>query len=70
MSVRAPATAQARMTPPADGTRAVISDAWTKIDAPMIVPTTRAVADGRPMTRASWFIKKTPGSFSLDVLGK
>ena len=31
----------------------VISDAWTKIDEPMMVPTTSAVAVGRPMRRVS-----------------
>jgi hypothetical protein len=29
----------------------VISEAWTKIDEPMMVPTTRAVAVGSPMPR-------------------
>jgi hypothetical protein len=30
---------------------AVISEAWTKIDEPMIVPTTSAVAEGSPIAR-------------------
>jgi hypothetical protein len=38
-----------------DGTRLVISDAWTKIDDPMMVPTTSAVAVGRPMPRCRVF---------------
>jgi hypothetical protein len=34
--------------PVTDGIWRVISDGWTKIDAPMIVPTTIAVAWVRP----------------------
>ena len=40
----APATIQASRRPGIDGSAPLISDGWTKIDAPMIVPTTIAVA--------------------------
>ena len=40
-------------TPDIDGTWPVISDGCTKIDAPMIVPTTIAVACGKRITRRS-----------------
>lgn len=39
--------------PTTDGTCPVTSDGWTKIDAPMIVPTTMAVAWGWRMARWS-----------------
>ena len=42
-----PATAQAASRPGIHGTALVISDGCTKIEAPMIVPTTMAVACGR-----------------------
>src|SRR6267378_3038466 len=50
-SVSAPETAQTRNTTEIAPVRAVISDGWTNIDAPMIVPTTMAVAWTRPMER-------------------
>ena len=46
-----PDAAHANTTAVGDGTRLVISEAWTKIDEPMIVPTTSAVAVGSPMPR-------------------
>jgi hypothetical protein len=42
--VRRPATTHASVTPVSEGTRAVISDDWTKTEAPMMMPTTIAVA--------------------------
>ena len=49
MSVSTPATAQTSSMPDTDGTAPDTSDGWTKIDAPMIVPTTIAVARVRPI---------------------
>jgi hypothetical protein len=40
--------------PPTVGTSPEITDGCTKIDAPMIVPTTSAVARSSPMGRGSW----------------
>jgi hypothetical protein len=38
-----------------ENTRPVISEGWTKIEAPMIVPTTMAMAWGNPMAcRSPW----------------
>src|SRR5882672_1151983 len=51
VSVSRPATSHAASTPPADGTLAVITEGCTKMDAPMIVPTTIAAAGTRPMDR-------------------
>ena len=44
--VRQPATVHAASRPGIEGTAPVISDGWTKIEAPMMVPTTIAVACG------------------------
>src|SRR6478672_1813557 len=49
MSVNTPAAAQTSSMPDGDGTAPDTSDGWTKIDAPMIVPTTIAVARVRPI---------------------
>ncbi len=49
--VRAPATIHTASTPETEGTAPVTSEACTKIDAPMIVPTTIAVARPRPSDR-------------------
>jgi hypothetical protein len=43
-NVRTPATSQTRKIPAIEGTYPVISEGWTKIDAPIIVPATMAVA--------------------------
>jgi hypothetical protein len=48
-----PAASHASRIPPTDGICRVISDGWTKIDAPMMVPTTIAVAWVRPRDRRS-----------------
>ena len=62
-SAHPPAARPARR-PAAVGTRAVISEAWTKIDAPMMVPTTSAVACESPMTRARRIRAGYPGTSS------
>ena len=49
MSVNTPAAAQTSSMPDTDGTAPDTSDGWTKIEAPMIVPTTIAVARVRPI---------------------
>src|SRR5688572_19335873 len=49
MRVRKPATAHTSSTPPVVGTAPDTSDGCTKIDAPMIVPTTIAVARAIPI---------------------
>src|SRR5262245_13116137 len=51
--VSAPAASQTSSIPPNDGTARLTSDGCTKIDAPMMVPTTIAVACGRPIERVS-----------------
>src|SRR6516162_7604537 len=51
--VKRPQIAHVQKTPLAEGTQRVISEGWTKIEAPMIVPTTIAVAWIRPMERFS-----------------
>src|SRR3954470_2877931 len=43
-SVSTPATIHTAYTAPSDGTEAVIADGCTKIDAPTMIPTTRAMA--------------------------
>src|SRR6266568_5334038 len=50
-SVRTPATIHTANTPPTDGTAPLTTDGCTKIDAPMIVPTTIDVARMRPRDR-------------------
>src|SRR5205085_11300548 len=63
-NVSSPAASHAAMMPGTDGTRAVITDGCTKIDAPMIVPTTIAVAGTRPSTgRSGWLL----GLFTGDT---
>ena len=52
-SVRAPASAHARTTPPTERISPVITDGCTKIEAPMMVPTTMAVARPSPIERRS-----------------
>jgi hypothetical protein len=42
--VRTPDISQTRKTPETEGTRLVISEGWTKMEAPMMIPTTMAVA--------------------------
>src|SRR5205807_7142006 len=51
--VNAPAASHTSMTPPVLGIRRVISDGWIKIDAPTMIPTTRAVAWESPIERRS-----------------
>src|SRR5438034_5847098 len=51
--VSAPAAAHTSSMPPKLGTARLTSDGWTKIDAPMIVPTTIAVACRSPIERVS-----------------
>src|SRR5436305_1189481 len=51
--VSSPATIHTVYTAPSDGTDAVIADGCTKIDAPMMIPTTSAVAWMRPRERLS-----------------
>src|ERR1035437_1640848 len=51
--VGAPATIHTTSMPPKVGAARLTSDGWTKIDAPTMVPTTMAVACGRPMERRS-----------------
>ena len=53
MSVRIPATAYTSSMPVIDGTAPETSDGCTKIDAPMIVPMTIAVARVSPIDRWS-----------------
>src|SRR5258706_11108772 len=50
-SVSTPANSQTSKIPETLGTRRVISDGWTNIEAPMMIPTTIAVARSRPMGR-------------------
>jgi hypothetical protein len=49
--VSTPASSQTSNIPEMLGTRLVISDGWTKIEAPMMMPATMAVALKRPMGR-------------------
>src|SRR5690349_12975032 len=49
MRVNTPAAAQTSSMPETDGTAPETSDGWTKTEAPMIVPTTIAVARVRPI---------------------
>ncbi len=51
--VRAPATTHTQSVPRTEGNCPVTSEAWTKMAAPMMVPTTIALAWGRPMARSS-----------------
>ena len=51
--VSAPAAIHTSSMPPKPGTARLTSDGCAKIDAPMIVPTTIAVACGSPIDRAS-----------------
>src|SRR5215213_3963256 len=53
MSVSAPAAVHTSRTPPMDGTAPDTRDGCTKIEAPMMVPTTMAVARPRPMARTN-----------------
>jgi hypothetical protein len=53
MSVIAPATIQTSSTPPSDGMTREMADGCTKIDAPMMVPTTIAVARPTPIARTN-----------------
>src|SRR5919108_1149238 len=52
-SVSKPATIHAANTAGTEGTKRVISAGWTKIDAPMIVPTAIAVAWTKAIERFS-----------------
>jgi hypothetical protein len=51
--VNAPEISQTRKTPGIEGTCPVISEGWTKIEAPIMMPTTMAVAWGRPIALLS-----------------
>src|ERR1039457_2518669 len=51
--VKTPATTHTESTPGILGTCRLISEGWTKIEAPMMIPTTIAVAWRRPMGRSS-----------------
>jgi hypothetical protein len=53
MSVRIPAHVQTTSTPVVDATAPDTSDGCTKIDAPMIVPITIAVARPTPIARTN-----------------
>src|SRR5690242_21107490 len=52
-SVRTPETIHTAYTALNDGTVPVITDGCTKIEAPMMMPTTSAVASTRPSARVS-----------------
>src|SRR5688572_15307559 len=52
-NVSAPATSQTAKIPGIDGTCAAISEGCTKIEAPMMMPTTNAVARSGPISRRS-----------------
>src|SRR5450432_352026 len=52
-SVRIPATIHTASTPGTLGTWRLISEGCTKMEAPMMIPTTMAVACKRPMGRRS-----------------
>ena len=49
------------------GTSRVISEGCTKIDVPMIVPMTIAVACGRPIARVSWGVAAGGGGMTGRV---
>src|SRR5512140_341235 len=53
-TVRRPATIHASRSPGIDGNAPLISDGWTKIEAPIIVPTTIAVVWGSLSAWRSW----------------
>src|SRR5687767_2351953 len=61
ISVSAPAHAHTISTPVVDGTAPETSEGCTKIDAPMIVPTTIAVARPSPIARMNWAEAGGPG---------
>src|SRR5688500_19070533 len=66
MSVSTPAAPHTRSIPAGDGTAPDTSDGWTKIDAPMMVPTTMAVARPRPMAwRRSFTAARGPDTLSF-----
>src|SRR3954463_1438989 len=67
-SVSTPATIQTKYTAESDGTAALIADGWTKIDAPMMMPTTRAVACTRPNERRSIQLTANGGSCLREFL--
>ena len=52
--VNNPEASQRNMIPLTEGIKLVTLNGCTKIDAPMIVPTTRAVARGRVITRRNF----------------
>src|SRR5688572_23453457 len=56
--VSTPASAQTSAMPPASGTSRVISDGCTKIEAPMMIPTTIAVASGRRIVQRSSVMRR------------
>ena len=57
-TVNRPATIQASSSPGIDGSAPLISEGWTKMEAPMIVPTTIAVVCER---RSVWRSSGRPG---------
>ncbi len=65
-SVNTPATNQTAYTADSLGTEAVIADGWTKIDAPMMMPTTSAVACVRPRERLSVTPRPSDPRYPLD----
>jgi hypothetical protein len=54
--VSTPARSQTSNIPETLGTRLLISEGWTKIDAPMMIPTTIAVARRRPIERVRFAV--------------
>src|SRR5882762_3781155 len=66
--VSSPAAIQTANTPGTDGTSRAISEGWTKIDAPMMMPTTIAVACPRPIERLSSVTTNLLSLRSADIL--
>src|SRR5437870_5584718 len=62
-----PQRSQTSSIPPALGTRRLISDGCTKIDAPMMMPTTMAVARNSPMDRVRLLIRSIIVTLFLSV---
>src|SRR5438094_346640 len=67
-SVRTPDTIHTRYTAPSVGTVPVITEGCTKIDAPMMMPTTSAVAWSSVIERASMAIGYRPSVARLSDL--
>ena len=69
-SVRIPATIQTERTPGTEGTWRLISEGCTKMEAPMMMPTTMAVAWSNPMGRSGAVAKMGPSLACPGTVGR